>query len=397
MSVTLMDQPATTAAMRIGMFSDSYLPRTSGVVHSLAAYVGALRRRGHKVYVVAPAYPGHTDGDPDVIRVPSIRLSQHPDFPLANLLAPGGWRRLQSVEIEVVHTHTPFLLGRAAARLARRRRLPLVFTHHTLYDEYVYYVPWISPGLTRPLVRAYVSGYANRCDLVIAPSSVVASRLSAQGVRSPIEVLPTGVIDPAVIASLDPSWVRPEFRIPADRTLLVTASRLAKEKSIDLLLEMFAKVALRKDAVLLIIGSGPEDASLKERAQRLGIAGRTIFAGRQPHNRTLECLLAADIFVFASQTETQGLAVIEAMAVGRPVVAVAAGGVTDAVRGEDTGVLSSASSDALADRVVALIDDPPRRARLGARAREAAQQFSLETAGDRLITLYRSLLPVPRR
>ena len=379
------------------MLSESYLPRISGVVHSLTAFVGALRERGHRVFVVAPAYPGYADTEPDIIRLPSVRLPHEPDFPLANFLAPASWRILQALDVDVVHTHSPFLMGRAGARVARRRKIPLVFTHHTLYDEYLHYVPWIGPGLTRPVVRTYVRGYTNRCDLVIAPSSVVASHLRAQGVRSRIEILPTGVIDTAVITSLDPSWVRPAFGIPPDRTLLVTASRLGKEKSIDLLLEMFVKVALRKDAFLLIVGSGSEEASLKEHAQRLGIAGRTIFAGRQPHTRTLECLLAADIFVFASQTETQGLAVIEAMAVGRPVVAVAAGGVTDAVRGEDTGVLSPASSDALADRVVALIDDPPRRARLAARARESVRQFSLEAAADRLITLYRSLLPVPRR
>lgn len=397
MSVALLTRPASTTALRIGMLSESYLPRISGVVHSLTAFVGALRERGHRVFVVAPVYPGYADTEPDIIRLPSVRLPHEPDFPLANLLSPASWRMLQTLDVDVVHTHSPFLMGRAGARVARRRKIPLVFTHHTLYDEYLHYVPWIGAAVSRPAVRRYVARYANRCDLVIAPSSVVASRLRAHGVHSRIEVLPTGVVDTGLIASLDPSWVRPVFGIPEGRTLLVTASRLGKEKSVDLLLEMFANVVQRREAVLLIVGGGPEDGALKEQAVRLGVAERVIFAGPQPHKKTLECMAASDIFVFASQTETQGLAVIEAIAVGRPVVAVAAGGVTDAVRGEDTGVLSPASAAAMADRVVALIDDPARRGRLAERAREAAYQFSLEAAADRLSALYRSLLPVPHR
>lgn len=381
------------AGMRIGMFSESYLPRISGVTHSLVAFAAALRAKGHQVVVVAPEFPGYTDGDPDVHRVPSFRIPQQPDFPLANLLAPSTWQSIAGLQLDVVHTHTPFLVGRLAARLARRRGLPLIFTYHTLYDEYVHYVPWLSPALTRPVTRRYVTSYANRCALVIAPSPAIATRMRSVGVRSRIEVLPTGIIDDALISSLDPSWVRPGFGIPADRVLLVTASRLGKEKGIDLLLQMVAAVANRRDVMLLIVGGGPEETALKDLARRLDVADRVVFAGQQPHQKALECVAAADIFVFASQTETQGLAIVEAMATSRPVIAVDAGGVTDAIESGRSGELVAASAERMAERVLTLIEDPAHRVSLGARAREASRLFSRDTVAKRLVALYKSLVP----
>jgi 1,2-diacylglycerol 3-alpha-glucosyltransferase len=378
--------------MRIGMFSESYLPRISGVTHSLSAFVAALRARGHYVVVVAPAFPGHTDDDLDVRRLPSFRIPPQRDFPLANLLAPATWREIAHLDLDIVHAHAPFLVGRLAARVARRRRVPLVFTHHTQYDEYVHYVPWFSPSLTRPVTRRYVTSYANQCDLVIAPSSVIAERLRSLGVRSRVEVLSTGVVDEALINSLDPAWVRPTFGIPAGHALLVTASRLGKEKSIDLLLQVLAVVVKQRDATLLIIGGGPEEMELKDLARRLGVADRTVFAGQQTHKRALECVSAGDIFVFASQTETQGLAVVEAMAAGKPVVAVGAGGVVDAIENGMSGELVPASVDIMAERILRLIDEPARRGSLGARAREASRRFSPDGAAGKLVDLYQSLV-----
>ncbi len=385
---------ASTDALRIAMFSESYLPRTSGVAHSLAAFVSALRARGHRVVVAAPRVRGYRDADPDVVRYPAVP-TREPDFSLGLWWAPGAERAIEAAQPEVVHTHGPFLMGRAAARVARRRGAPLVFTHHTLYDEYVHYAPgprW----LWRPLVRRYVTRYANRCACVLAPSAALASRLRAQGVRGRVEVLPTGAIDPALVASLDPRWVRPAFGIPPGRPLLVTVSRLAPEKSVDLVLRACARVAARRDVVLLVVGTGPQEAALRRLADRLGLGGRVVFAGWQPHRRALECMAAADVFVFGSQTETQGLVLVEALACGCPVVAVDAGGVGEVVQDGQTGFLVPPAADALADKVLVLLDDPDRRAALAARGKEVSRQFALPVLAQRLEQIYRSVLPVRR-
>ena len=381
--------------MRLAMFTESYLPRISGVVHSVTSFVSGLRAQGHQVTIVAPQVPGYRDADPEIVRFPSVR-TREADFPIGIPYAPALWQQLLTMDLDLVHTHAPFTMGAAAARLARRRSLPLVFTHHTLYDEYVHYAPgpaWV----LRQLVRAYTVRYANRCDCVIAPSRAVQARLRAQGARGRIEVLATAALDPELISSLDPSWVRPAFILPPARPVLVTASRLAREKSVDLVLRAFARVVRTHDVVLLVVGGGPEEAALHRLADDLHLGPRVVFAGMQSHRRTLECLAAADVFVFGSQTETQGLVVIEAMAAGTAVVAVNAGGIADAVRDGDTGVLVPPVADPLAESVVNLLDNAPLRQRLAARAKEAASEYVVPALTRRLVEIYQSLLPVHRR
>jgi glycosyltransferase involved in cell wall biosynthesis len=376
------------------MFTDSYLPRVSGVVHSLDALVRALRARGHYVLVVAPTYQGYQDADPDVIRFPSFRPLRSENFPLAVPVSRAIGRRLEEIPLDLVHSHTPFLLGTAAAGQARRRGVPLVFTHHTLYEKYVHYATWVPAGLSRGMVRGYVTWYANHASSTIAPSPAVAAYLRERGVTSRIDVVPTGTVDLALFERLSPAWVRPAFGIAADQPLLVTASRLGKEKSVDLLLDTFARIPRRYGARLLIVGEGPEMDDLRATATRLGVADWTIFAGLQPHRRTLECIAAGDMFVFASQTETQGLAVIEAMAAGLPVVAVGAGGIADAVADATTGFLAPPSAEALAFRIQSLLDDHRLRHRFGESGRAAAQKFSLEHVTGEIVGVYDSLLAV---
>ncbi len=381
--------------MRVAMFSESYLPRISGVVHSVTSFVTALRAQGHQVTIVAPQISGYRDADPEVVRFPSVRTRQA-DFPIGIPYAPGVWQQLLTIDLDLVHTHAPFTMGAAAARLARRRGLPLVFTHHTLYDEYVHYAP--GPAwMLRPLVRAYTVRFANHCDCVIAPSHALQSRLRAQGVRGRIEVLSTAALDPELISSLDPSWVRPAFHLPPAHSVLVTASRLAREKSVDLVLRAFARVVRTCDATLLVVGGGPEEVALHRLADDLHLGTRVVFTGMQSHRRTLECLAAADVFVFGSQTETQGMVVIEAMAAGTAVVAVNAGGVADAVRDDETGVLVPPVPDALAESVVHLLNNASLRERLAARGKEAASEYAVPALTRRLVEIYQSLLPVHRR
>lgn len=378
------------------MFTDSYLPRVSGVVHSLEALVRALRQQGHYVLVVAPAYQGYRDTDGNVIRFPSVRPLRSENFPLAVPLSRAVARRLEETPLDIVHAHTPFVLGTSAASQARRRGVPLIFTHHTLYEEYVHYATWVPAGLSRAMVRTYVTWYANHAACTVAPSRAVAGYLRARGVSSRIEVIPTGTIELSQFAELTPEWVRPAFGLERDQPLLVTASRLGKEKTIDLMLEAFAQIPERYDARLLVVGGGPEMDDLQALAGRLGIARATIFAGLQPHRRALDCIAAADVFLFASQTETQGLAVIEAMAAGVPVVAVDAGGVADAVSDGVTGFLTAPTAAALATRTRTLLEDAQLRRQYSDAGRMAAQKFSLEHVTQQIVGVYESLLAVGR-
>jgi glycosyltransferase involved in cell wall biosynthesis len=377
-----------TGALRVGMFSDSYLPRISGVVRSIESFVLELRRQGYRSFIFAPASEGYVDHDPDVVRFPSVRAPGVPDFPLAIPVARRFIADLRPRRLSVVHTHSPFLMGSAGRYAARRLRLPLVFTHHTMYSEYVHYVPLVSQRFSRDVVTRYTVRYCNRCALVIAPSQAVRAFLSREGVRARIEVLPTAGLDLARFERLDPSWVRRRYGIPHGAPLLITVGRIAREKRFDVLLAAFARAARGGRERLLVVGGGPQAAELREIASSLGIGAQVTFSGPLEHDRVLDCYAASDIFVFASPTETQGLVVVEAMAAGLPVVAVGAGGVAEAVGHGTTGLLAPLDPDALAAGMRMMVDDRGLRRRCAEAGRLAARDYAIDQIVQRLVGLY---------
>ena len=377
------------AAMNVGFFTDSYLPRRSGVVHAVEAAARGLRERGHRTYIFAPAYPGHVDADPDVLRFPSIAPPGHPDFPLAVPYAPTHLRAIRGFELDLVHSHTPFLLGGLGVWVARTLKRPLVFTYHTLYAEYAHYAPLVGE-LTRPFVIAYTTAYCNRCDRVLVSVPSLVELLRQYGVRTKIDVVPSVGVDLAEFAQSEPGGVRAGFRIPADALLLLFVGRLAREKGVPLLLDAVA--GLPQNVWLLLVGDGPERRELAAQAQRLGLAERVVFAGEQDHAHVVDALGASDLFVFPSQTETLGLAVLEAMAAGRAVVAVEGGAIPEMVRDGETGRLVPPDPAALRQAIADLVDAPALRRAMGDRARSLAASRSQARVVDQLLAVYREMI-----
>lgn len=381
--------PSRRDAVRVGVFSDSYLPRISGVVRSVEALVTELRRQGHQVSIFAPAYPGYRDADPDVVRFRSVRAPGIPDFPLAIPVARRFTAGLRARRLSVIHTHSPFLMGTAALFAARRLGLPLVFTHHTMYSEYVHYVPIVSQRFSRDVVTRYTIRYCNRCSLVVAPSHAVRNWLLARGVTARVEVLATAGFDLNRFDRLNPLWVRPRFGIPAGAPLVITVGRLAREKRFDVLLAAFAKAAQGTPVRLLVVGGGPEAEALRRAAADRGIARQVVFTGPLDHDLVLDCYAAADLFAFSSPTETQGLVVVEAMAAGLPVAAVGAGGVSEVVSDGLTGLLTGLDAEALGAAIHRLLADEALRCRLAAAGRAAARAYAIESLTEKLVGLYR--------
>lgn len=374
--------------MHIGLFTDSYLPRRSGVVQAVDALARHLRARGHRVSIVAPAQSGYVDDDPDVHRFPSVAPPGHPDFPLAIPCSAPSLRWVRSLDVDVVHTHSPFLLGAVGLWVARARGVPVVFTYHTLYAAYAHYAPLVG-SLSRPLVVAYTTGYCNRCDRVLASVPSLAALLRSYGVRTPLEVVPSAGIELQEFTEVLPERARERFGIPPTAPLLLYVGRLAREKRVALLLEACA--LLPPDVWLLLVGDGPEGDALKAFARRLGVAGRVVFAGSQEHPTVVEALCAADVFVFPSETETLGLAVIEAMAAGRPVVAVRGGAMEDVVCDGETGRLVAPEPAALAEGVRGLLEDPAGRRAMGMRARAEAVRYDQAKVVDRVVAVYQEV------
>ena len=378
--------------MRVGIFTNNYLPVRGGVTTAVEILRQGCEALGHSAYVFAPRFPGHTDSSSRVFRYPSVPALTYPGFYLPIPFSFHIERGARSLGIDVFHAQHPFLLGRVARRLAKQAGRPLVFTYHTRYDKYAHYVPLNRSLVERKAVRWSVD-FASTADLVIAPSCKIMEFLVEEGVRAPIEVVPTGVEEETFTPG-DPRVARAALGFPIGEPILLYVGRLDREKSVELVLDAFVHVqeALPK-ARLLLVGQGSERRRLEAHARHLPAADRIFFQGPLPREGLPVFYRAADLFVFASQTETQGLAVAEAMACGVPVVAVRAPGVDETVRDGQTGILTKPISRDLADAAIRLLLDPDTRRAFGIQARRrVVEEFTASRQVRRLLALYADLL-----
>lgn len=370
------------------MFSDCWHPVINGVVTSIDILKTRLEMDGHEVDLYVPGKPGLQEADPRVHRFFSVTAPFHRE---SRFSLPHPWSNVNYLmrhRPDVIHIHTPFNLGLLAQWAADKLKVPFVFTHHTLWEEYVHYVPLLSKRMLRKTAIDFCRNICNRSAGVIAPSEEVRDRLLEQGVRQPIEVIPTG-IDVELFEKGDPQPVREALGIPPDAPVAVYAGRMGKEKSLDFLLDAFALVAARlPGAHLLMLGGGPEKAALEDQARSLGLADRVHFTGYVKRSEMVNYFKAARVFVFASTTETQGLVSLEAQASGIPVAAVRASGSSEAVAHDVTGFLVPQDKEAFAAHALRLLEDDVLQQRMAEAALARAWSFSSRAMAERSLALY---------
>jgi glycosyltransferase involved in cell wall biosynthesis len=378
--------------MRIGLFTNNYRPLLNGLATSMESFAQALRRAGHAVTVVAPRYPGSRVGEPDILRVPGLRAPTHHAYILPLAWSPGVGRAVAALRLDVFHAQHPTLLGAAAARWARRSQRPMVFTYHTYYDRYAHYLPGPSRLVARMAVRQ-ATAFANRADLVIAPGPSVGKVLRAQGVRSPIAIVPTGVTLPGAAEEAVRIHRRQALGLKAGTPLCLSVGRLAREKNQAFLLTAFAAILTRLPAArLLLVGEGDDRQRLEKMTSDLNLGETVRFVGAVPHDRVGEFYLAADLFLFPSTSETQGLVVLEAMAAALPVVAVASDAAADLLGDGEAGLLTPEDSTRFAEGVAELWGLPERRWAMGAAGRRIAAGYAPDACAARLLDLYQEVI-----
>jgi 1,2-diacylglycerol 3-alpha-glucosyltransferase len=381
--------------VRILMLSDVSFPRVNGVSTSIETFRRSLAELGHASTLIAPAYPhGGAPDDPTVIRIASWPVPRDPEDrwmsarrirALAPRLAAGGF--------DVLHVHTPFVAHCAGIELARRLRLPVVETYHTFFEEYLHhYVPVLPRAATRLLARRISVSQCREVAALVVPSSQMLATLRGYGVTVRAEVLPTGV-DPERFRGGDGSRFRRAHGIAANRPLLVHISRVAHEKNIDFVLAALVRVRREvRDVLLAIAGEGPGLAHVKRRVRHLGLMDHVLFVGYLARDGALlDCYRAGDAFVFASRTETQGLVLLEALALGVPVVSTAVMGTADVLSGARGAVIAPDDPAGFAACVVGVLKDPLLRARLAAAAPTDVAAWSARAMAERLLALYRSV------
>jgi 1,2-diacylglycerol 3-alpha-glucosyltransferase len=377
--------------------SDVYFPRVNGVSTSIRSFRQDLARLGMDSTLVAPNYPGAKSlEETDVRRVPARPV---PFDPEDGIMSWSELRRclrdIPQEQCDVVHVQTPFFAHYAGVKLARERGVPVVATCHTNFEDYLHhYLPLLPGFVGATLARSVMARQLNAVDEVISPTEQVRQKLLEYGIRRPIHVIPTGMTDDRFEPG-DGSRFRQQFGIDAHRNIVLNVGRVAHEKNLPALLRMFVHVVRSNPLALLVIaGEGPARPSLEKLARELGIAADIMFVGNLDRERGLnDCYAAADVFVFASRTETQGLVLLEAMAQGRPVVSIASLGTRSILTATSGACVVDEHESDFSAAVISVLKDPARASSMGDRGQRWAKQWSSLGLAERMAQLYRDTQP----
>lgn len=380
--------------MHVLMISDVYFPRVNGVSTSIQTFAREFVGLGHRVTLLAPDY-GRADPEPfDVLRLPSRYFPFDPEDRIirwGHIRAHYG--TLAAAGIDLVHIHTPFIAHYAGVALARRLGVPVLSSYHTFFEQYLdKYIPLVPSAWMRYAARRFSAAQCADVNALAVPSQAMLDVLTRYGVRTPADIVPTG-IDLDKFHRGDGDAFRRKYGIGQERPMLVYVGRLAFEKNCDFLLRMLDLVRAQVPDVLLVIaGEGPARKQLEGLTRRLGLTEQVLFVGYLDRDGSLEdCYAAGDGFVFASRTETQGLVLLESLALGTPVVATAEMGIGEVLRDGVGCLIAEDDEQDFAAKVVRLLSDPTLHAEQRARARPYAERWSSPAMAQRMLELYRRL------
>ena len=381
--------------MHIAHFTNTYFPSISGVVRSVTSFRRGLTELGHNTFVFTQQASDYEDEEPFIFRYISLNIGLPYEFPATIPISPFMDRLIPSLKLDVIHAHHPVLLGQIAANKAQELNLPLVFTFHTRYREYSHYIPIPQERVQeflREAIDLWLNDYIKQCDHIVVPSESMRQVLAdLYEVDKPVTVVATG-IDLRPYQSADGARVRAE-RGWGDDQVIISVSRLAAEKNWPTLLEAVAKLKPDHPRLRLVaIGDGPAKRKLSKLASKLGISQQVEFLGKLPFEEIPSYLKAADLFAFASTSETQGLVTLEAMAAGLPIVAVDAIGTSDVVEHEVDGLLTEDDSAALAAQIDRLLSSPEQLAHYRAASLKKAQSLEITKQSKKLLAVYEEVI-----
>ncbi len=380
--------------MRVGLFTDTYLPQISGVATSIKTLKEELEKQGHEVYIFTTT-DKHVKRyeDPTIIRLPSVPFISFTDRRIVYRGLFESYKIAKTYKLDIIHTQTEFSLGILGKMVGKALRIPVIHTYHTQYEDYVRYIA--NGKLIRPsMVKYIVRGFLNDLDGVICPSRIALNLLDGYSVKIPKRIIPTGIdlreYERPDISQEDIAKLREKWAIASDETVLLSLSRVSYEKNIQALLANMPKILSNNPKVkLLIVGDGPYLEELKEQAQDLAVMDNVIFTGMVSHNETALYYKAADFFISASTSETQGLTYAESLASGKPIIAQSNPYLDDLITDKMFGTLYQTESD-LADAVLnAIVSTPAKQEKVW---QKKLYEISAEAFGKSVFAFYLDMI-----
>ncbi|MFA6921564.1 MAG: glycosyltransferase [Gallionella sp.] len=384
--------------MKILFISDVYFPRVNGVSTSIATFRHELRALGHITHLIAPDYGILSADESDIVRIPAKSVPLDPEDRFMSYSAVmQQLDRLRDEQYDIIHIQTPFVAHYLGTKLSKLLGIPCVETYHTFFEEYLYhYIPLVPRKLMRMIAQRFSRHQGNSLDGMVIPSRPMAEVLKNYGITTPAEIIATG-IKPESFLQGNRAAFREKYGITQDRPVLLFLGRVAHEKNIDFLLTVLHRVKEQiPDILLVIAGEGPARKFLEKEVDETGLSNNVMFIGYLDRNTELNsCYSAADIFVFASRTETQGLVLLEAMAQGTPVVSTAELGTIDVLQ-EGMGVWIAKEDVAdFSGKIVRMLGDAAARKSIGDAGRKYTQSWSSTRQAEKMVTFYQTVL-VPK-
>lgn len=366
--------------MRIAMFTNNYKPYIGGVPVSIEHLAEALRMRGNTVYIFAPSYEGQQEEE-YVIRYPSFPV-KIAGAPVPNVLTKLFMNKILELNIDIIHVHHPAIVGNVALSIRRKLGIPVVFTYHTRYEEYLHYVKALETFEKHTgFIDWYLRKFCNHCDMLIAPTPGIRSYLHDKDVDTPVGIMPTGIPEEKFHPDSQRADCIRKASIGNADYLFCTVSRLAKEKNLSFQLKglrALKDILGRQGKTFrhLIIGDGPEKEALLSAIKSLGLEGNVLLTGNVENTEIRNYQAASDLFLFTSKSETQGIVLLEAMAAGNPVVAVDASGVCDIIENGKNGYLTTEIEEEWAGHIARILSDKELQKDMRKEALKTAEQYS---------------------
>jgi 1,2-diacylglycerol 3-alpha-glucosyltransferase len=379
--------------MKIAIFTNNYLPNPYGVSMSIETFRREFEKMGHTVYIFAPKFPGFEDSNKNVYRYPALDINIKFRFPLAIPYSSKMSRILENLGIDIIHAQHPNLLGTAAKKWARKKKVPLVFTWHTLYDQYTDFVPFLPSKLSASYMIRKAVKFANNADAVVAPTDSIIPILKNWGVKKEIDPVATGVIEEE-FSGADRKIIRTKYSIADDEILLFMVSRLTSEKNVEFVFRSVLDILKNNKVKFIVVGDGYLLPKLQKFCEDNEISDKIIFAGIIGRNEIKNYFAAGDIFIYGSKSETQGMILTEAMYAGLPIVAICATGVTSLVRNNKNGFLTCATDEKeFAYMVTKLMLDKDLRKKTGEEStRIAKEKFTASACAEKMIEVYKKAI-----
>lgn len=375
--------------MKIGLFTDGYFPQINGVATSVEELKSSLSDRDHNVYVIAPQFPKFKDKDKKVFRLKSFRLYRNPELRLSYMFPDRIFQKVLKIDFDIIHGFSGGAIPSLGLALAKFRKVPYVFTYNTRLNHYTHY--FLGGKVIRPrAVEKIVELYCNVCDYVVAPADYVKEELIEFGVKKPIIVIPNGV-DTKKFKPEKSGYLKNKLGLNENDKIVIYVGRLAKEKSVDFLIKSFAFIK-NPNTYFVIVGDGPERKNLEKLIKKLNLDKKIILLGFVEHAMLSQIYNSADVFVFGSQTETQGLVVMEAMACGLPVITVKDKVFEQFIENGVDGFIVEKNNKEFADKLKEILTDKNLSEQISKNASIKAQQFSLEEIAKKFESLYNKLV-----